>query len=280
MGGREYAERSRGMAKKIRVCKECGRKIPSNAIKCSICSVKTPSVIPLSNSTTEPVEELPREERLEKSALLSIPYSPRKAFESLYLSGTLRGAVVIFISTSILVGAWSLLKNHVFDQSAALEWPEAIQQGSWIFITLGLIAILGAYFSRRLYRGRGDYRSSLILMSFIAPWEFLFVVCFGFLSWEPTINLIGSLIVTGAFVVWMFWVCGTAISVANDISIGQGVTTVIIASYLCGIIIMFTGIALSENSWESDSIVMMSLIAVIFVLLILKKKPSPRMSNR
>ncbi|UCE91306.1 MAG: YIP1 family protein [Methanobacteriota archaeon] len=268
------------MAKKIRVCKECGRQIPSNAIKCSICSVETPSVISLSNSTTEPVEELPRRGGLEKSALLSIPYSPKKAFESLYLSGTLRVAVVVLATTSILVGAWSLLKNHMFDQSANLEWPEAIQQGSLIFTTLGLIAILGAYFSRRLYRGRGDYRSSFILVSFIAPWEFLFVVCFGFLSWEPAINLIGSLIVTGAFVVWMFWVCGMAISVANDISIGQGVTTVLIASYLCGIIIMFTGIALSEDSLESDSIVMMSLIAIIFVLLTLKLKPSPRTSNR
>lgn len=268
------------MAKKIRVCKECGRQIPSDTNNCSICVGETPSATPVSASTSGPAEELSREGRIKKSALLSIPYSPKKAFRSLHLSGTLRVAVVVLATTSILVGAWSLLKNHVFDQSTVLEWPEAIQQGSWIFATLGLIAILGAYFSRRLYSGRGDYRSSFILMSFIAPWELLFVVCFGSLSWEPTINLIGSLIVTGAFVVWMLWVCGTAISVANDISIGQGVTTALIASYLCGIIIMFTGIVLSEDSWESDSIVMMSLIAIIFVLLILKKRPLPRMSNR
>lgn len=305
----------RGLAKKIRVCKNCGRQIPSGVISCSICGTGEELTTPHYATTDTPLQEFshkggtrklegiyypglysqPRSlEGLDKSALLSILYNPKKAFKSLYLSANLKGAVALLAVVSILVGTWSILWIHVFNQSeilwihvfyqsespTALEWFQAVELMSSTFVSLGLLAILGAFFLRKASRGRGDYRSSFILVAYVGPWVAAFGACIGFLSWESSSSLNVYFAFAGAILVWLLWVWGTALSVANDVSVGQGVSAVFVAPIAVGIILLFERWVISGGPWESVTTVMVPLIAVFFVLLVLKMKPWSRALSR
>jgi hypothetical protein len=100
-----------------------------------------------------------------------------------------------------------------------------------------------------MFKGRGDYSATATLMGYAMVWytaisvsmSVVFATVFmdAISRDDPTVT--ASVIALGLLfvvlivgLIWLLWVSARAVSVANDISLGEGVLTIIISSLIVG----------------------------------------------
>lgn len=206
--------------------------------------------------------------RFDFSDLVKIMFSPVQAFTSLYLSTNLRRSmaiVLVFSMLSIFVSTLVTSEMAVvlgFDASDAFNL--AIEASAAFLITIFSFLLLGlvtAWIAKVIFGGRGETSTTITLIGYCYP---LYVVLsiiilamftVGFegidltnmdawtdaqmnqaIAWGMALLLVGVLGLG-----WILWIVGRAVSVANDISTGEGVLSAILGGVIAGALYLVAG---------------------------------------
>jgi predicted RNA-binding Zn-ribbon protein involved in translation (DUF1610 family) len=209
--------------------------------------------------------------RLDFADLLRVGYTPRNAFMSLYRSTDMHRALAIVLVFSILSAFVSILVTADMGDLLGYDTGDAITlafQGfvSWIVSLLAFLVfgLTSAMVARGVFGGRGERSSTITLLGYSFPayvlLSILLILTFdvGFEGLDfDTVNqwtdeqldqavAAGAALVVVAIIglVWLLWVASTAISVANDISIGEAVLTAVLAAIPAGVVYLLVGLVM------------------------------------
>ncbi len=196
--------------------------------------------------------------RFDIGGLLRIAVLPSDGFQRLMVRTDFRHSMVVVIVTAfvgtIIAGlvSWSLLDELGYYTSNNL-WLAAAEAVSFAvqLLTFFVFSFAGAFLSKGLFNGRGDYASTASLMGYAFVWYTAFsvvasVVFAGIRSGADSgdysvvsdslfaLALLFMLVISG--LVWLLWVSGRAVSVANDISHGEGALVIIISALIAGVV--------------------------------------------
>lgn len=209
-----------------------------------------------------------RPPRFDFSDLVKIMFSPVEAFTSLYLSTNLRRAmaiVLVFSMLSILIS--TLVTSEMaavlgLDASDALKLSLEATTGFLLLIfSFLLLGLVTAWITKTIFGGRGDVRMTVTLIGYCYPLYvilsivFLAIFTVGFEGLDLTnmdvwtdaqmdqaIAWGTALLLVGLFGLgWLLWIVGRAVSVANDISTGEGVLSSILGGVVAGVVYLVAG---------------------------------------
>ena len=206
--------------------------------------------------------------RLDIVDLVRISYKPREAFPSLYLSTNLHMALAVVVVFSVLSALVSALVTADVGEVLGYSTGDALavaMQGfvSWavsIFAFL-VFAFTSASVARGVFGGRGEKGSTITLIGYAYPAYVLlsilllliFTAGFGSLDLTDVQDWTGSemnqaifwgavLILVAMFgLMWLLWVVSRAISVANDISMGEAALSAVLSAIAAGIVYVLAG---------------------------------------
>jgi hypothetical protein len=213
-------------------------------------------------------QQPPEPPRIDLTVFFRVLFSPKSAFLDLYNHTTkMQGIVVTIIFTTILAvlniaiammrggflgisqifstGNYSNL-NYMYTMTI-LSVPLAI-------VGLYLSGYFSAIFSKSIGQGRGDVDKTIGLLGYgVILTFFIGIIQIAVFSTMPSFDfdgnffeensevffqLIGVLLIFGMIgFIWGLWVNGTAVSVANDISVGWGIVNYFLGSLVAGLII-------------------------------------------
>ena len=206
--------------------------------------------------------------RLDFRDLVRIFYSPTKAFANLYLSTNLQRALAIVVVFSLASAAGSMLVTADMGKVLGYGTGDAIEmafQGfvSWIVSVLAFLifGVTAAAIARSVFGGRGERGMTLTLIGYCYPAYVLLSLLLlslfniGFQGLDLTqvqdwtheeldqAIAAGAALVIVAFIglIGLLWVVSKGISVANDISTGEGAMTSIMAVIIAGIVFVLVG---------------------------------------
>lgn len=189
--------------------------------------------------------------------------SPKKAFMKLYLTSNMQRALAIVIVFSMVLVAISIFVSVDMADVIGYDAGDAIQFGghvffSWILsiLTFMIFSIVASAIAKGVFGGRGDRSSTITLVGYCFPVYVLVSVIlflifeFGFESvgfvpldqWtkeelnQVTAGVVLLVIVAFIGMVWLLVIASRAISVANDISLGEGTLTSILSASAAGLI--------------------------------------------
>jgi len=201
--------------------------------------------------------------RLDLTDLVRLLYAPTNAFKRLYLATDLRRAMAIVIVFSMVSVAVSVF---VTIDVADLVGYDA---GDTIYLALSsvvafvvsiltflIFAMTSSALARGMFGGRGEKGATITLLGYCFPAYVLvnivvlavFQVGLGVVSegpiWEwssSELNRVSAgifvlMVVAVIGLVWLLVISSRAISVANDISYGEGVLTAIMSAAVAGIV--------------------------------------------
>ena len=201
--------------------------------------------------------------RLDIHNLVRLAVTPRQAMLDLYLSTDLRHAmflvgvattlyaVVSTAVTGLMPDAVGLGDANVFELLilGALGWVVAV-------VSFLVFSLVSSIVSHEVFGGRGDKGATMTLAGYCYPWFVIvtvillaiFAVGFSGLElsqvqyWSDAelerAIIWGALLLVSAIagLIWLLAIAGRAVSVANDISGGEGALSAIIGSIAAGLV--------------------------------------------
>lgn len=195
--------------------------------------------------------------------ILRIAYSPTKAFSRLYLCAGLGRALAMVVVFAVISNLVSVIVTEsmaeVVGYSATDALGAVLEGAAGVVVTLLsflVFAIVASLASREVFGGRGDRGSTITLVAYCYPWFVLvtvvllsvFAAGFEGLSlgnvdrWtdsEVERAIVYGAILLAMFVVsfvWLLFIVGKAIGVANDTTTGAASLCAIIAAVAAGIV--------------------------------------------
>lgn len=189
--------------------------------------------------------------------------SPKKAFMRLYLTTNIQRALAIVAVFSIVLVATSVLVSVDMADVIGYDSGDTIQFAghtffAWVLalLTFLVYSMVAAAIAKGVFEGRGDRSSTISLIGYCFPvYVLMSIVLFlifevGFESvgfvplaeWSSedlnSVTLGVVLLSAVAFVglVWLLVLSSWAISIANDVSLGEGALTSILSASAAGII--------------------------------------------
>lgn len=209
--------------------------------------------------------------RLDFADLVRIAYAPTKAFANLYLSTNLQRALALVVVFSIVSATASMLVTADMGEVLGYNTGDALEmalQGfvSWIVSVLALLifGVSSAIIAKDVFGGRGEKSMTLALVGYCYPaYVFLSILLLSLFNvgfqgldlsqvqdWTPAETnqavAAGAALIVVAFVglVWLLWVVSKAVSVANDLSTGEGAMTAIMSAIIAGIVYILAGMVM------------------------------------
>ncbi len=209
--------------------------------------------------------------RLDFADLVRVLFSPTKAFENLYLSTDLQRALALVLVFSVLSTAVSILVTADVGDVLGYSTGDALTMAlegfvSWAVSVLAFLvfSVTAAAVAKGVFGGRGERSATITLIGYSYPAYALlgmallviFTTGFGGLDltdvndWsEAELDqaiAAGAVLLLVAFagLAWLLWIVGSAISVANDISIGEAVLSAILAAIAAGVVYVFVGMVM------------------------------------
>lgn len=206
--------------------------------------------------------------RLDFVDLIRLAYAPLRAFTTLYLTTNLQRALALvlffsivstLVSTAVTVDMAEVLGYDTMD---ALE---VAMQGfvNWAVSLLAfmIFGVTAALVAKEVFGGRGEKSSTLTLVGYCYPAyvlvSIILLVVFdiGFEGLDIqnaqdwTTDEVDQALAAGAAllvasvmgIVWLLGVTSRAVSVANDISMGEAALTCILAVLVAGIVYLVVG---------------------------------------
>jgi len=209
--------------------------------------------------------------KLDLRNMLRIPLHPTKALTELHRSTDMRWALVIVILASVLYSVVSALVTTEMYDVIGMGYIDALEAG--LLASVGLIvsvvsflifSVVSSVAASELFRGRGDKGSTVTLVGYCYPWFvcvsmlILAIFVMGFNSLELSqVNDWSDAEVTraiawGAFLlvaavsglIWLLFLTGKAIGVANDVSTGEGAMSAVIGAICAGLVSVVVGMVL------------------------------------
>jgi len=204
--------------------------------------------------------------------LVRVAYSPKKAFMKLYLATNMQRALAIVIVFSMVLVGISIFVSVEMADVIGYDAGDAIQFGGQVFLawilsilTFMIFSIVASAIAKGVFGGRGDRSSTISLVGYCFPAYVLVSVAlflifeFGFESvgfvpleeWtKEELNRVSFgvvLLVIVAFIgmIWLLILSSRAISVANDISLGEGALTSILSASASGFVFMVVQMVMS-----------------------------------
>ena len=209
--------------------------------------------------------------RLDFADLARIAYAPARAFANLYLSTNLQRALALVVVFSIVSATASMLvtadMGEVLGYSSGDAFEMALQGVlSWIVSILAFLifSVSAALIAKDVFGGRGEKGMTITLVGYCYPAYVLLSILLlamfniGFESldlsqvdsWthdeldQATAAGAALILVAMIGVSWLLWVVGTAVSVGNDISTGEGALTSILSGIIAGIVYILVGMVM------------------------------------
>ncbi len=209
--------------------------------------------------------------KLDLRNMLSIPMRPRKALMSLYGSTDMRWALVIVILFSVLYSTVSaLVTTEMYDVIGA-GYIDAFEAGLIAFVgvvvaivSFLIFSLVSSIVASELFGGRGDKGSTVTLIGYCYPWFVcvslillaMFTIGFGGLELSQVENWSdseitraiawGATLLAAAILglIWLIYISGKAIGVANNISTGEGAMSGVIGAICAGLVSAVIGMVL------------------------------------
>jgi hypothetical protein len=209
--------------------------------------------------------------RLDFSDLLRVAYTPKTAFQSLYLSTDLHRALALVLVFSILSAVVSILVTADMGELLGYDTGEALTlafQGfiSWIVSLLAFLifSLTSALVAKGIFGGRGERSATITLLGYSYPAYVLLSVVmiltfnagfqgldFGMIDHWTDSQLDQAVAASAALLVvamigltWLLWIVSSAVSVANDISAGEGAMSAVLAAIAAGIVYLLVGMVM------------------------------------
>lgn len=206
--------------------------------------------------------------RLDFADLVRIMFAPARACVSLYLSTNLQRALAIVVLFSILSTVASTLVTADMGEVLGYDTGDVLEVllqsfVSWVVSLLAFLifGVAAAVIARNIFGGRGERGATLTLLGYAYPAYvilsvlLLMIFTLGFEGLDMTevqewtdeeldqAVVAGGVLLLVAIVgiVWLIWIASRAISVANDISTGEGVLSGILAAIAAGIVYLVVG---------------------------------------
>ncbi len=194
--------------------------------------------------------------------------APRRSLSELYLSTNLKYAMfLVALSTAIYAVVSAAVTSEMSEvigvgDTNAFELLALVALG-WIvaIISFLVFAVVSSMVSHEVFDGRGDKCSTIALAGYCYPWFVMitlviltmFAVGFSGLELSQVQHWgdseIERAIVWGAVLlasavlglIWLLILTGRAVSVANDVSVGEGVLSAIIGAIAAGLVSLVVG---------------------------------------
>jgi len=209
--------------------------------------------------------------RLDFVDLLRVAYSPRNAFINLYLSTDMHRALAVVLVFSLVSALASILVTADMGELLGYDTGDALTlafQGfvSWIVSLLAFLifGLASALVAKGIFGGRGERSATITLLGYCYPAYVLLGLIiitvfnagfagldFGMIdNWnDDQFNqalAAGTVLLFVAIIglVWLLWIASSAISVANDVSRGEGALSAIIAAIAAGVVYILVGMVM------------------------------------
>ncbi|MBN1677222.1 MAG: YIP1 family protein [Candidatus Thermoplasmatota archaeon] len=209
--------------------------------------------------------------KLDFADLVRIAYAPTKAFTNLYLTTNLQRALAIVVVFSFLSAIVSILVTADMGEVLGYSTGDALTMAHEGFVgwAVSLLAFLvlsvaAAAIAKGFFGGRGERSATITLIGYTYPAYallsivLLFIFTTGFQDLDLTdvqgwsdaeldqAIAAGVVLILVAFVglAWLLWMVSKAISVANDVSSGEGVLTAILSGIVAGVVYVLAGMVL------------------------------------
>jgi len=206
--------------------------------------------------------------KLDLRNLFRLIAHPRHSLSELYLSTDLKYAMfLVAVSTTIYAVVGAAVTSEMSEvigvgDANAFELLMLVALG-WIVAILSFLvfAVVSSIVSHEVFDGRGDKGSTVALAGYCYPWFVtvtlvlltIFAVGFGGLElsqvqhWgdsdmERAIAW-GAVLLASAVLglIWLLVLTGRAVSVANDVSVGEGILSAIIGAIAAGLVSLVVG---------------------------------------
>lgn len=201
--------------------------------------------------------------RLDFADLVRLLYAPTAAFKRLYLATDLRRAMAIVIVFSMVSVAVSAFVTIDVADLVDYDTGDAIYLGlsSVVALVVSILTFLifamtSAALAKGMFGGRGEKGATITLLGYCFPAYvlvnivvlMLFQVGLGVVSegpiWEwssselnrVSAGVVALIVVAVIGLAWLLAISSKAISVANDISYGEGVLTAIMSATAAGVV--------------------------------------------
>ena len=192
--------------------------------------------------------------KLKLVSFLEIPVRPRNAFVSLYTRMDNRVTLALFLLSALSIAVLEYARYFTVDYSISGNplWVILVRRTITMFLYFSIISLFAASYARIEEFGRGDFGVTGGFVALVAPWYVVWNIL-QVIPWDLThsyLVTIGFLILE---VVWILWVLGSAVSVANDLTLGKGVGIAFAAGIVGG---SFTWAIspLFGTSWDGQSV--------------------------
>ena len=206
--------------------------------------------------------------RLDVLSLFRLSFQPRRAFVDLFLSTDLRHAMLLVVVSATIYAVVSAAVTGEMSEVIGVEDAGAVEllvlgALGWIVAIFCFLvfAVVSSIVSHEVFGGRGDKGSTVALTGYGYPWFVLvaiilltiFTVGFGGLElsqvqdWSDSemdrAIAWGAVLLVAAVLglIWLLVVFGRAASVANDVSGGEGILSVIIGAIAAGLVSLVAG---------------------------------------
>lgn len=202
--------------------------------------------------------------RFDIGGLMRAAALPSDAFQRLMVSTDFGHAMTIMVMMALIgsllsgVVSWTLLDElgYYTSNNLWLAVGESLNFGIEI-LTFFVFSFSAAWISKGAFKGRGDYTSTATLMGYAFVWFSLFslfnegafsTILTDVIYGEGEAVTASLLALAALFLVfllglaWLLWISARAVSVANDISLSEGVLTVIIAALVTGVVTMIVNV--------------------------------------
>lgn len=260
--------------KGVAVCPRCGTKIvqtlPPNFVQQLAPPDYASPVHPHARVSNYPglYNEPRHQPRFHLTDVARASFAPRTAFPGLYLSTDLPKAMALVVALSVVsvlasalvsAGASRILNYSSLDV-VDLTFRAFVSWAVTLFTFL-VLAIVAALVAKHVFGGRGERSMTITLLGYCFPayvlLSVLLLVIFevgfhglslgSFDAWtasERTQGLVAGLVlffVALAGLIWLVWITGRAVSVANDVTLGEGVLSVVLAAIPASVIFLMVG---------------------------------------
>ena len=203
--------------------------------------------------------------------MLRLPVSPRRALTTLYLSTDMRHAMILVALLTTMSIAFSTVITEEMAAVVGIDHLDALEMlfigaVGWVvtLVSFLIFSIVSAIVAQEMFEGRGDKGATVTLVGYCFPWfvvvsiVLLSIFTAGFSGLELdrvqdwTDSEIeraltwGALLLVSAVlaVIWLLFLVGRAIGVANDISTAGGSLSAVIGAIAAGLVSLIVGMVL------------------------------------
>ena len=195
--------------------------------------------------------------------LVRVMLSPTKTLKKLYNSSDMQRSLAVVVVFSTLLVIISVFVSVDMADVIGYDAGDAVQFGGHVFfawvlsiLTFLMFSIVSSVISKSVFGGRGDRSSTITLLGYCFPayvlvnFVLFLIFEFGFESvgfvpldqWGPdefdrvTIGVFVLVIAAILGMIWLLILGSRAISISNDISLGEGALTAILSASASGLI--------------------------------------------